>query len=256
MTTKKVLHTTVRGTGDPIVLIHGFLSSSHYFKPLIQRLEKTHTVISIDLLGFGKSPKPRIGYTFEDHIDALHRTLTHHGVSTPFTLLGHSMGALIALRYATTHPESIARLQLFNAPMFTDASQMIDSHKSSGTHYRTLLYSRLRNGYWGALKLVPHNATARRPPINFADTVRMSRHAREGSYKNIIASGEFFSDLRKITIDTLVVVGKYDRVVYQENLRGRSLPSHVTLRIVESGHHTLVKTVDDGERLVRQHLPA
>lgn len=256
MATKQFLHTTIRGNGQPIVLIHGFLSSSHYFKPLVRRLEKTHQVISIDLLGFGKSPKPRISYTFEDHTDALHRTLQQYAISTPFTLVGHSMGALIALRYAATYPDSIAQLQLFNAPMFTDASQMIEHHKSSGTHYRTLLYSRLRSGYWGALKLVPHNATSRRPPINFADTVRMSRHAREGSYKNIIASGEFFSDLRKITVDTVVVVGKYDRVVYQENLRGRSLPSHVTIQIVESGHHTLVKTIDEGERILRKHLPA
>lgn len=254
MAIKKVLHVSITGSGEPIVLIHGFLSSSHYFKPLVQRLKKTHQVITLDLLGFGNSPKPRIGYTYEDHIDAIRRTLTHYHVTTPFTLLGHSMGALIALRYATNFPEQVVRLQLFNAPMFTDTAQMIESHKSSGSHYRSLLYSRLRGGYWRALKLVPHNATSRRPPINFADTVRMSRHAREGSYKNIIASGDFFSNLRKTTTETLVVVGKYDRVVYQENLQRRSLPSHVTLYMVESGHHTLVKTIDEGEQIIRQYL--
>ena len=254
MAAKKVLYATIRGRGEPIVLLHGFLSSSHYFKPLVQRLEKTHQVITLDLLGFGKSPKPHISYTFEDHIEAIHRTLVYYKIKTPFTLIGHSMGALIALRYATLHPDQIVRLQLFNAPMFTDVNQMIKTHKSSGTHYQSLLYSRLREGNWSALKLVPHNATSRRPPINFADTVRVSRHAREGSYKNIIASGEFFSDLRKTAVETLIVVGKYDRIVYQENLQRRSLPSNVTLLMAESGHHTLVKTVDDAEHMIRQYL--
>jgi pimeloyl-ACP methyl ester carboxylesterase len=253
-TEKKLLHTTITGTGSPIVLIHGFLSSSHYFKFIRKQLARTHQVITIDLLGFGKSPKPRLGYTFDDHLQAIRRTLHAHGVTAPFTLVGHSMGALISLRYATKYTDEIAALQLFNPPIFNSFSQMVSVHRTIGIHYRAMLYSRHKDEYWNALKLIPHNTTSARPPINFADKVRTSRHAREGSYKNIIAYGEFFSDLAKVAWPTLLVVGKYDRLVYQENLIEMKLPPHVTFELVEAGHHPLVKNVDMAERLIRSHL--
>lgn len=255
MSQMPLLHSKIEGNGDmTIVMIHGYLASSHYFKHIQAKLAKTYTVISLDLLGFGASPKPRGNYTYEEHIDALKTTLDHLNIQTPFVLLGHSMGALIALRYATVHGEDISRLLLFNPPLFTDITQMIANHKSSGRHYRAMLYSPARNGYWKALKLVPHNRTHRRPAVNFADTVRMSRHAREGSYKNILGRSEIFTDLRKTTMPVLLVNGRYDRAIYQENLLGREFPSNVQLETVETGHHTLVKNIDLGESLIRTFL--
>lgn len=254
MSKQPLLHAVVEGDGEVIVLLHGYLSSSHYFKPIAARLAKTHKVIRLDLLGFGRSPKPRGNYTYEDHMTAISRTLDALHVTKPFVLLGHSMGALIALRYAVVHGDDISRLMLFNPPLFTDTTQMIEAHKSTGRHYRAMLYSPAREGYWKALKLVPHNGTHRRPAINFADTVRMSRHAREGSYKNILGGSKIFTDLRKTTMPVMLVNGRYDRAVYMENLAGRELPSNVALHTVETGHHTLVKHIDIGEQLIRQFL--
>lgn len=251
---RKELHAVITGSGAPIVMIHGYLSSSHYFKTIQKRLSATNTVIAIDLLGFGKSPKPRGDYTYADHISAIHDTIRALKIQQPFTLIGHSMGALIALRYATIHADQLLSLQLFNPPIFNDINQMIDTHKQTGRHYRMLLYSPIREGYWKALKTVPHNTSNRRPEINFADTIRMSKHAREGSYKNILGGAQFFSDLRKVTVPTALIVGKYDRLVYQENLHLKQLPSNIDLQIVETGHHTLVKNIDLGESLIRQFI--
>jgi pimeloyl-ACP methyl ester carboxylesterase len=253
MSRATILHTQISGTGKPIVLLHGYLSSSHYFKHIVERLENDHTVIAIDLLGFGKSPKPRAHYTYEDHLMALKTTLDHYNVATPYTLLGHSMGALIALKYATKFGDDVSTLLLFNPPLFTDVTQMIEAHKSSGRHYRAFLYSPARHSYWKALKVIPHNATKKRPAINFADIVRMSKHAREGSYNHIIGGADVFSDLRKTTMPTLLVNGRYDRAVYGENLKSRDLPSNVRLETIETGHHPLVKNVDIGEQLIRSH---
>ena len=245
-----ILHSSIKGDGEVIVMLHGYLSSSHYFKHIQERMSLTHRVVALDLLGFGNSPKPRGSYTYDDHIASINATLRHLNIPRPFVLLGHSMGALVALRYATIHGDDISHLLLFNPPLFTDSNQMIENHKATGRHYRALLYSPARNGYWKTLKLVPHNRSRKRPAINFADTVRMSRHAREGSYKNILGGSEIFTDLRKTTMPVLLVNGRYDRAVYQENLTGKELPSNVTLEIVETGHHTLVKNVDLSERLV------
>lgn len=251
MTHAPILYSEIKGNGKVLVLLHGYLSSSHYFKHISEELKTTHKVISIDLLGFGKSPKPRGNYTYEEHVAALHATLEHLKIASPFTLLGHSMGALIALRYAVKYGDTIDRLLLFNPPLFTNTNQMIEAHKASGRHYRVFLYSPARNGYWKALKLVPHTASKKRPAINFTDTLRMSRHAREGSYRHILGGSELFTDLRKTTMPVLIVNGRYDRSVYNKNLEGKELPSNVRLETVETGHHTLVKNVELAERLIQ-----
>lgn len=242
------------GKGEPIVLIHGYLSSSHYFKSIQKRLALDYMVIALDLLGFGKSPKPKINHDYDAHIDAINRTLDSLGVERPFILLGHSLGAMISLRYALERPHDIKQLLLFNPPIFTDPSQATNHHAKSGKHYRMLLHSPRRNGYWRAMKLIPHNATERRPAINFADTLRMSPHAREGSYSNIIMQSEVLQDLEVIQPKTLLVIGKYDRLVYIDNVKDRKLATSVDVKIVETGHHTLIKAPELSEKLIREYI--
>lgn len=248
------LHTKIIGQGEPIVLIHGYLSSSHYFKTIQKKLAKDHQVIAIDLLGFGKSPKPKIEHNYDTHIEAISRTINTLGIKKPFTLVGHSLGAMISLRYGIQNPADIKQLLLFNPPIFTNPEQVRHHHSNSGKHYRMFLHSPRRDGYWRAMKFIPHNATERRPAINFTDTIRMSPHARQGSYDNIIKRSELLQDLVLIKPKTLLVVGKYDRLVYVDNLKDKKFAENVDVRIVETGHHTLVKTPRLGEELIREYI--
>ncbi|MDB5176545.1 MAG: alpha/beta hydrolase [Candidatus Saccharibacteria bacterium] len=251
---REILHSEISGQGKTIVLLHGYLSSSHYFKAIRPYLERDFTVVAIDLLGFGKSPKPRIDYTYEQHIDAVRQTIELLNIQKPFTLLGHSMGALIALRYAVDYPEEIDDLLLFNPPLFTDNDQMLETHKATGRHYRAMLHSPARHLYWPSLKLVPRNSTKYRGPINFTDSVRMSSRAREGSYRHIIGGAQAFNDLKKTWMPVLLVNGKYDRAVYIQNLARHKFPSNVTVQTIETGHHPLVKNVGLAEEVIRSHL--
>lgn len=248
------MHSHVSGQGDTIVLLHGYLSSGHYFKHLRKQLEADYQVIALDLLGFGKSPKPRIDHTYEDHISAVQATLDHLGVKKPFILLGHSMGALIALRYATIHADDMRQLLLFNPPLFADRSEMIKTHKAAGRRYRVMLYARGRHVLWLALRLVPRRRTLRRTSINFTDMISMSRHGREGSYKHVIGGANAFMDLRKVRVPTLLVVGNYDRPEYLDNLATRTLSAEVTVAKINVDHHPLVRNVEESQTLIRNYL--
>jgi pimeloyl-ACP methyl ester carboxylesterase len=57
------LHCLVAGTGDPVVLLHGYAETSHMWRPLMADLANTHTVIAPDLRGAGQSSTPPSGYT-------------------------------------------------------------------------------------------------------------------------------------------------------------------------------------------------
>lgn len=244
----------ITGKGEPIVFLHGYLSSSHYFRKMRRRLGKTHQIITIDLLGFGQSPKPESGYSYEDHVMAVHRSIRALNLTVPPTIIGHSTGALIALRYTTTHPNQVKNLQLFNPPMFTDTKQAVDIYKASGGHYRIMLLSKWRRRYWRLLGLMPRNLSRMRSEINLADILRASRMAREGTFQNVIVASKFFSDLERVTHDTLLVIGKYDRQIYRDNMQSHPIPANVTVQLVKTAHHTLVRAPRLSERLIRAHL--
>ncbi|TPX04432.1 alpha/beta hydrolase, partial [Schumannella luteola] len=116
-----------RGAGPVVVLIHGIASSSVTFENLVPLLEQGFRCISIDLLGFGGSPvPPDCEYRLEDHEAALARTIRRLRLRGSFTLVGHSMGGLIAARYAARNPGRVSRLMLVSPPIYLDPRELSD----------------------------------------------------------------------------------------------------------------------------------
>lgn len=104
------------GHGEPLVLLHGLASSGRYWGDL-RPLADEYRTLAPDLLGFGRSPKPRDGrYGPEEHTAAL-RTALHARLDRPFHLFGHSLGSLLALHYAVAHPEDVRSVILMSLPV-------------------------------------------------------------------------------------------------------------------------------------------
>ena len=108
------LHYLVAGTGDPVVLLHGFAETSHMWRPLIAKLAGKHTVIAPDLRGFGRSAAPADGYTkaaMARDIHALVKNLKYDRIR----LVGHDIGLMVAYAYAAQYPAEVDRLVLMEA---------------------------------------------------------------------------------------------------------------------------------------------
>jgi pimeloyl-ACP methyl ester carboxylesterase len=108
------LHYLVAGSGDPIVLLHGFAETSHMWLPLIEKLSGKYSVIAPDLRGFGQSSAPSGGYTkaaMAQDIRALVKSLDHGRIR----LVGHDIGLMVAYAYAAQYPGEIDRLVLMEA---------------------------------------------------------------------------------------------------------------------------------------------
>ncbi len=113
------------GTGPVVVLIHGIASSSLTWTHVVPLLKDRYRCICIDLLGFGGSPIPeKAEYTLEEHVDAIARTIRKLRLREPFVLVGHSMGGLIAPRYAVRQPKRVRRLVLVSPPIYVTPSAL------------------------------------------------------------------------------------------------------------------------------------
>ena len=108
------------GSGQPVVFIHGNISTGEFFADLLLKLPEKYRGIAPDLRGFGDTePKP-IDATrgVDDFVDDLHSLLhTLEGIGgKKVVLCGWSVGGVVAIRYAMKHPEEVAGLVL-EAPM-------------------------------------------------------------------------------------------------------------------------------------------
>jgi pimeloyl-ACP methyl ester carboxylesterase len=87
------------GSGDPVVLIHGYpLSGASWEKQVSALLSAGHRVITYDRRGFGKSSQPTTGYNYDTFAEDLHKLVTHLKLRD-FALVGFSMGGGEVARY-------------------------------------------------------------------------------------------------------------------------------------------------------------
>ncbi|HET7874317.1 MAG TPA: alpha/beta hydrolase [Methylomirabilota bacterium] len=101
------------GKGPAVVAIHGLTANHTCWASVADALAPEYRLIAFDLRGRGESDKPDKGYTLEVHGRDLGALLDHFGIKRAL-LMGHSLGAHIALRFAATHPTRVARLVLFD----------------------------------------------------------------------------------------------------------------------------------------------
>jgi pimeloyl-ACP methyl ester carboxylesterase len=101
--------------GEPLVLLHGLASDSDTWDKAIGPLAAHGLrVLAIDLLGHGRSDKPRGGYTLDDFADQLDELFEVLELPSA-TLCGHSLGGAVAVHFGYHHPKRVRRLVLVSA---------------------------------------------------------------------------------------------------------------------------------------------
>ena len=99
------------GTGPALLLLHGLGCDSTTWHPVITALARHHTVIAPDLLGHGRSDKPRADYSLGGYANGMRDLLTVLGIDR-VTVVGHSFGGGVAMQFAYQFPERTERMVL------------------------------------------------------------------------------------------------------------------------------------------------
>ena len=104
--------TAYKAFGDApatLIFIHGVGMCGEIWQPQVEHFSKNYRVITYDFLGHGQSLLKKDKLTLEDYISQLYNLVNEIGVSN-FSIIGHSMGALIAVAFALRYPEKVDTL--------------------------------------------------------------------------------------------------------------------------------------------------
>jgi pimeloyl-ACP methyl ester carboxylesterase len=102
------------GSGQPVVLLHGFPETSNARRKIMPALAEHYTVIAPDLRGFGDSDRPDTGYDKHTIAEDLYQLVHQLGLG-PLYLVNHDVGMMVGYAYACTYASEVARLVLMEA---------------------------------------------------------------------------------------------------------------------------------------------
>lgn len=253
------------GAGSPLLLVHGWMMSHFYFRPVIEQLETEHEVIALDLPGYGESDNPspaRFAYempAFADVVDEVLSALSLNGLD----VLGASMGGGVSLALAARHPERVQRLVLVGAAAYAPPILPLEARLALVPRAGELAFRHL----FGKREFAQGNRTRAVRDGSVLDDAwvdyywdRLNRAGgKDAAYASMVhlcTLPPVNEDAAHVTQPTLLVWGDEDRLV--PLARGKQLQRampNARLEVVPAcGHMPFIERPAEFLRLVRRFL--
>jgi pimeloyl-ACP methyl ester carboxylesterase len=177
------------GTGPPLILLHGLAGSARWWTRNVPALSRSFRVLAIDLPGFGTSPRGQ-RLILDEAAGVVAATMDRLGIERA-SVIGHSMGGLIAGGLAADQPERVDRLVLVDAAFLSLGRSAVQSVSGPAVTLR-----------WTAPSLLPLVVRdgLRAGPVRLANaSIQLVR-------------ADWRAKLPRIGAPTLVIWGEHDRI--------------------------------------------
>ena len=112
----EIIHYEVLGRGRPVFFLHGWVGSWRYWVPSMQAASMGYRAYALDLWGFGDTAKRLAMYPLEQQVALLYDFLEALGIGK-IAIIGHGLGAVVALAYAAAHTDVVDRIMLAGLPL-------------------------------------------------------------------------------------------------------------------------------------------
>jgi haloalkane dehalogenase len=109
-----------RGTGEPILFLHGIPTSCQLWSGVIERMAGQFTCLAVDLPGLGRTARRNRGFGEISELVAAIETIRIRNKVDKWHIVGHDAGCAIAVHYAHEHREHVSRLALLTPSIFPD----------------------------------------------------------------------------------------------------------------------------------------
>ncbi len=216
-------HVTIDGEGEALLLLHGFTGDSGTWHPFIPLWKKDYKVITVDIIGHGKtdSPKELEKYTMKESVKHLKDVIDYLHIA-PVHLLGYSMGGRLALAYCMEYPETVKKLILESAsPGLRTEMERRQRRIQDDNLGDSILEHGIINfvNKWEKIPLFKsqdrldlankqaiRNQRLANNPIGLANSLRGMGTGAQSSY---------WSQISKLQVETLLITGELDRKFFQ-----------------------------------------
>lgn len=232
----KIVHYEVLGRGKPIIFLHGWVGSWRYWIQTMQAASTSFRSYALDLWGFGESAKEAKFYSLEQQTELLDHFMNAMGIGK-VALVGHGLGAAVALLYAAKHAFVVDRAMVIGMPLKGDGLL-----EKVGTTIPTELAGRVLGQ-----STIPQNILTEAAKT---DPAALNTTFEELQFINLI-------DLsRQVTTASLLVHGQKDPVIPAPDLGDNgNLPQmfhHIVFE--DSGHFPMLDQPSKFQRLMQDFL--
>ncbi len=249
-----MLNYEVKGYGNPVVLLHGYLENRKMWKSMVDELSASHKIILLDLPGHGESPNFDEEHTMEQMAREVKETLNFLGVSTA-VFVGHSMGGYVTLAYAELFPDAVSGFILMNSTTFPDTpdkkEQRLKAVDTAEKNLDTLIKMSIPSLF------AEKNLEKLKPEIELAKAL-----ARETSLQGVSAAlkGMRLRTDRSFLLEEFpgkigIIMGKYDKAVNPEELK-EIIPNKENIEVLEleTGHMAHLEAPQETLNFIRKFL--
>ncbi len=245
------------GSGQPVVLIHGYPLNGHSWERQERvLLDAGYRTIAYDRRGFGQSSQPTTGYDYDTFTADLKTLLDHLALDQDVVLCGFSMGTGEVTRYLGTHGSAgVSKAVLFGAiPPFvlkTDDNpegvdqSVFDGIKAAVLADRYKWFEDFFANFYNTDELAPERIGEAAVRASFQVAAASSWFASYACVDTWLT--DFRADVAKIDIPMLVVHGTEDRILPFDSTAGRleALNSNIRVVPVANGPHNIGWTFPD-----------
>lgn len=256
-------HYQTTGTGDPILLLHGFTGNRTHWDTLTDILHTEYQVITVDLIGHGDtdSPPNHARYSMHHVADDLMQLLAHLGINQCH-LLGYSMGGRLALYTALHHPQFIRSLILESS----SAGLRTEFERQTRRASDNALADKIESlgidwfaDFWATLSLWDSQQSL---PQNIRDTQHQQRKSNNtvGLANSLRGMGtgvqpSLWDQLSTVYAPTTLITGALDTKFCAINTEMQTaLPNATHHTLLNVGHNTHLENPDAFAQLIKTHL--
>ena len=233
---QSVIHYESLGRGRPVLFLHTWVGSWRYWVPSLQAAAVSHSAYALDFCGFGDTARDPSLYSIAGQAALVAGFMDEMGIER-IAAVGHGLGALVALHFASLHPHRVARLLAISLPLDGNAAR-----EWPPTREPDQLLSILDAKGLHSAELLPET-----------DSIDPSALAQVPDAKEIRRS---LSELQTTGMPTLIVNGANDPLqppAPPGRLPGRG-PQVYEIVFPESGHFPMLDAADTFHRLMIDFL--
>ncbi|MEM7028262.1 MAG: alpha/beta hydrolase [Chloroflexota bacterium] len=225
-----LVHYEAFGKGNPILFLHGWLGSWRYWYQTMTSLAVDHRVYALDLWGFGDSAKSDSKYKVNHYVALVESFIADLGLDEP-VLVGHSLGASIAIEYAFKDISPINKVMAVSIPLAEDAV-----HSRIENYANASMVSRLIRGRLTLPKEVEEEAERADPQVIPLSLKSFKEHCS-------------LNKLTKTNSDILIVFGEKDDLINSDLTSQLAGYNHIRSISLADSHH--FPMIDEGNKFNR-----